>query len=211
MISYCITVYNELEEIKRLLNILNSIKSDDEIVIVQTYKEEIELSEQVFSDIQAFCKNNCDKYSTFHFQNNFAELKNYMTSQASHNYIFNFDADEYMDPNSMLSIREIVTSPDNQSVELYYLPRINIVDNITPEDISKWGWNLNENNWINWPDYQSRIYKNNNIIKWEGLVHERLVNFINHAVFDKDERVAIIHHKTIEKQRKQNELYNNII
>jgi hypothetical protein len=44
-------------------------------------------------------------------------------------------------------------------------------------------------------------------IRWVGDVHERIVGFSSHAIL---EQTPIIHIKDIDRQRKQNELYNQI-
>ena len=36
------------------------------------------------------------------------------------------------------------------------------------------GWNVNDKGWVNWPDYQWRIWKNKPKIKWKNKVHEVL-------------------------------------
>ena len=43
--------------------------------------------------------------------------------------------------------------------------------------MAMWGWNANDNGWINFPDYQMRLYKNDKKIKWTKPVHEQLVGF----------------------------------
>jgi glycosyltransferase involved in cell wall biosynthesis len=210
MIAYCITVYNELEEISRLLSILESVKEpNDEIVIIHTYRDEFEKLSNNYEQIQAICRQHSSDYYNFHFQNNFANLKNYMTSKVSSDqkYIFNFDADETMKPEMLKELRNLLTTED---IDLLYLPRINIVDGLTEEDIQKWKWTIDENGWINWPDYQPRIYKNNGSIKWTSKVHERLEGFKNYGIIEPDSKIAIMHKKHIDKQRMQNALYDQI-
>lgn len=63
---------------------------------------------------------------------------------------------------------------------------------------------------IQWPDPQMRVFKNNGKIKWKNKVHERLVGYSNYAMFPLNPFFAIRHFKTIERQRKQNELYDKI-
>jgi hypothetical protein len=208
MISYCVTVYNEVQELPRLITILNSVKKDkDELVLTQTYKDESEKETENYKFIEKTCQLYSDKYSTFHFQNNFADLKNFITSQASQYYIFNLDADEIMYTHILEELRTEILSMD---LDLYYLPRINTVDGLTEEDIKKWSWNINEKGWVNWPDYQSRIYKNNGQIHWIGAVHERLAGFKSHGAINDDGRIAILHHKNIDRQRSQNSFYDTI-
>ena len=208
MISYCITVYNEAQELSRLLMSIKSAMSDsDEIVIVQTHKNEEEKNSEPYRILKAICEEYGTKYGSFYFENNFADLKNYMNSLASGQYIINLDADETMMPFSLEKLRPSILEND---IDLYFLPRINIVEGITQEDIQKWSWKINERGWINWPDYQPRIYKNNGSIKWVSKVHEHLEGFQTHAMIEADGKIAIVHKKTIEKQRQQNALYDTL-
>ena len=124
-------------------------------------------------------------------------------------YIFQIDADEV--PNELLiqHLPELLElNPDN---DVYLVPRINTVTGLTEEHIKKWGWNVNVMGWVNWPDYQWRIYKNSPEIKWINKVHERLEGFKTYSMLPADtEALSLYHPKTIEKQEKQNELYENI-
>jgi len=63
---------------------------------------------------------------------------------------------------------------------------------------------------INKWDYQTRIYKNNPKIKWEGLVHERIQGVEYYTYLPEVEHWSLYHPKTIEKQEKQNNFYNTI-
>lgn len=208
MISYCITVYNEAQELARLIaSIRPALSHEDEIIIVQTHRDEQEKNSDSYKELKTVCERHATKYGSFHFENNFADLKNYMNSLASEQYIINLDADETMVPFSLEKLRPTILE---NNIDLYYLPRINIVTGITQEDIQKWSWKINERGWINWPDYQPRIYKNNGSIKWVSKVHEYLEGFQTHAMIEADGKIAIVHKKTIDKQRQQNKLYDEI-
>jgi hypothetical protein len=207
-ISYTISVYNESLEINKLLSFLSQeIAPEDEIVVVHTYRNPEEQHEKWFLDIQNICKKYSHKYTNFHFQNNFGAMKNYLSSLASKDFITNFDADEIANRDTIHMWKDIV---ENHPFDLYLIPRINIVDNYTIEDVNKYGWSINENGWINWPDYQPRIYKNYCGIEWVGDVHEQLKNYKQAVALPSQPNLSIIHHKTIEKQRKQNSLYDSI-
>lgn len=60
------------------------------------------------------------------------------------------------------------------------------------------------------PDYQTRLYKNSENIKWEGKVHERIVGHKTQAPFPAEEEWALRHIKEINRQREQNKLYETI-
>lgn len=64
---------------------------------------------------------------------------------------------------------------------------------------------------INSPDYQSRCFKNAEHIRWEGKVHERITGCKTYSHLPPQEELSLYHHKTIDKQEQQNELYESII
>ena len=81
---------------------------------------------------------------------------------------------------------------------------------MTDEHIKKWNWRVNDKKWINWPDYQMRIWKNLPEIKWRNKVHEVLEGHKSFSALPPQEEWALYHPKTIERQENQNEFYNTI-
>lgn len=61
---------------------------------------------------------------------------------------------------------------------------------------------------VNLPDLQSRICKNKPELAWSGKVHERIQGYRTVSVLP--EQFYLQHPKTIEKQEKQNKLYDTI-
>lgn len=61
---------------------------------------------------------------------------------------------------------------------------------------------------INAYDMQGRIYKKG--MSWYGKVHERIIGGQKFSSLPNDEVYCIQHHKTIERQEKQNNLYNTL-
>lgn len=205
MISYAITVKDELQELKTLLKLLLKYKGEeDEIIVVQdiTFNDE---------SIKEFLSNqdNIKKF-TFAFENDFSKLKNFMNSLCSEQWIFNIDADELPHESLLENIHAILEQ--NGNIDAIWIPRINIVNGITEEHIKKWGWTINEKGWINWPnDSQCRIYKNSGKIYWHKPVHEQLTGEIkNIGKLPDVEELSIYHIKSIEKQEKQNSFYLTI-
>ena len=97
----------------------------------------------------------------------------------------------------------------NKEVDLIHVPRINTVSGLTDEHIKKWGWSVNEKGWVNFPDYQGRIYRKK--MSWYGKVHERIIGGQKFATLpNDDEDYCIQHHKEISRQEKQNNFYNTI-
>ncbi len=98
----------------------------------------------------------------------------------------------------------------SSNIDVILTPRINTVEGLTQEHINKWSWNINKNNWINFPDYQWRIYRNTQDIKWINKVHERLDGFKTYASLPSIEEYCLYHHKDIKRQEKQNNYYNTL-
>ena len=96
----------------------------------------------------------------------------------------------------------------NNDVDMYAVPRINTVEGLTQEHINKWGWRVDENGWVNYPDPQTRIIKNKPEIKWENKVHERIVGYSTGAVLPPG--YDLVHPKTIIRQEKQNDFYDKL-
>jgi hypothetical protein len=93
---------------------------------------------------------------------------------------------------------------------VYLVPRINTVEGLTEEHINKWRWNVNEMGWINFPDYQWRIYKNDPKIQWVNKVHERLVGFSTYSLLPAQVEFCLTHAKEISRQESQNAFYDTL-
>lgn len=63
---------------------------------------------------------------------------------------------------------------------------------------------------INFPDYQTRIYRRTDDITWMNKVHERITGYDNFSNFPASDEWCLTHHKTIGKQEKQNDFYDTI-
>jgi hypothetical protein len=98
----------------------------------------------------------------------------------------------------------------NKDVDLFFVPRINTVEGLTETHIRKWGWKVNEKGWVNFPDYQTRIYRRTSEIEWKKKVHETIVGYNTLSVLPMEEDYCIYHHKQIERQEKQNAYYDTI-
>ena len=138
----------------------------------------------------------------------FANWKNILTKACKGDYIFQIDADELPNLTLIKNLPAILESnPDN---EVYLVPRVNTVEGLTSEHINLWRWNVNDKGWVNWPDYQWRIWKNKPEIKWKNKVHEVLSGHKSYAALPSQEELALYHPKDIERQEKQNNYYNTL-
>lgn len=206
-LSYAITACNEVDETIRLVSqLLNYKDANSEIVVLlDTPKAPTELVE--YLELQA----NADHITLIEseFDNDFAQWKNFLNSHCKGEWIFQLDADEYLE-NDLIHNMEVLLDA-NHDKELILVPRINTVEGLTLEHIKRWGWQVNENGWVQFPDMQTRIYKNKpDTIGWVGRVHERIGGFSSYTHLPLDELYCIKHPKTIERQTKQNSYYDTI-
>lgn len=205
-ISYAICTHNEGMYIKNLLNRLCEYKSDnDEIVVVDDYSDDpltLSILEE-FKDKIILYKHSLD--------GDFAKHKNFLISKCTKGDIFVIDADEMLHINMLLTIKEILQL--NPSIDLFYVPRINLVPGIEnrPDLVQKWNWNLDEQNRINFPDYQPRIFKNKKGIEYVNKVHEIITGVSTHSFLPANENdYCILHIKSLERQVFQNDFYNSL-
>ena len=205
-VSYGVTVCNELDEIKRLVPFLHKHKrSEDEICVLL---DKPKASPTLLDHLYRYSSANWITLKESAFQGHFADWKNELTKICSGDYIFQIDADEYPHEYLIESLPEILET--NSQVEAYVIPRVNIVKGLTQDHIAKWGWHVNEKGWVNFPDYQWRIYKNSPDIKWENKVHEVIKGYKTMAQLPAYEDLSLYHPKTIDRQEKQNNYYNTL-
>tara|TARA_E500000331_G_scaffold31151_1_gene26170 strand:+ start:1891 stop:2514 length:624 start_codon:yes stop_codon:yes gene_type:complete len=205
-ISYAITVCNELEEITNLLNFLQTnIKEEDEIVIQY---DESGVTGEVLDYLKLMDKMHSNhKVIGFPLNKDFASFKNNLKSHCSKDYIFQIDADEIPHESLVEVINEVL---DTNPVDVIFLPRVNTVEGLEQSHIDKWKWQVNDKGWVNFPDYQTRIYKNTKDVTWMNKVHERITGYNTVSNFPPEEQWSLYHHKQIDRQEKQNEFYDTI-
>jgi hypothetical protein len=207
-ISYAITVCDELQEIQRLLDFLFKHKREiDEIIVLLDITKS---NNEMISTLRHY-ERHYDNHITIwqdKFQGHFADWKNKLSSYCTGDFIFQIDADEIPHINLMQNLPALLE--ENLNADMIRVPRVNTVEGLTQEHIAKWGWNVNEKGWINWADWQQRIYKNTPEVKWVNKVHEVLDGYKIHGMLPPEEEWALYHPKTINRQIKQNEYYNTL-
>ncbi len=203
-ITYGITVHDEQKELEKLLStLLISIDEDDEVVICVDGNDK-----GVKDTIELYSIDSRVIHYNRKLEEDFAAQKNSVIEKSTGDYIFHLDADEIPNKTLMSQLKTILEIND---VDLIWIPRINTVDGITQDHINMWGWVVTEKGWVNFPDYQSRVLRNRDDIRWERPVHERITGCKTYSHLPPHEELCIYHPKTIEKQEKQNELYSKII
>ena len=204
-ISYAITVCNEIEEIKKLVSFLIANKrEEDEIVILY----DLNGSQEVYDYIDEVDKIVNIFVAKDNFTGHFADWKYKLTLLCKGDYILQIDADEIPNEQFIKGIPYILEI--NQDIDVFRVPRVNTVEGLTPQHIQKWRWNVNEKGWVNFPDYQWRIYKNTSSITWKNKVHEVLEGYQSVTFLPAEEEFCLYHPKTIEKQERQNNYYDTL-
>ena len=213
-LSFLVTAHNEVDELRKLLDQLTEyvIKNGqiDEVVILNDYSD----NPNTIKILEAASKHPFVTLLHHRLNNNFGEHKTVGSRACKNEYIIQLDADEYLHPTLLENLRDIIEA--NPTVELFRVPRVNIVRGMTPDDARKWGWHVSSlpefpgMSIVNWHsgDYQWRIYKNSERIKWTKKLHEVISGASVVTELPKEVELSIIHDKTIERQRAQNEFYN---
>ena len=207
-ISYAITVCNEHKEINKLLTFLFEHKRKQDQVVVHVDKENG--IREVIDICEQYESKPLDEYKLHEhsLNKNFAAYKNYLNKQCDGDWIFQIDADEI--PNEYLIEALPFILEANEDTEAFWVPRVNTVAGITENHIQKWGWRVDDQGWVNFPDWQMRIYRNSEDIYWIKPVHEQLKGYTKFANLPAEEKFALYHPKDIGRQEKQNQLYETI-
>jgi len=206
-ITYAVTVCNELDEITRLVNFLHPrIQKEDEILIQYDTDG---ATEQVINYLRIIGELHQNiNIINFPLNRDFASFKNNLKNHSNGIFILQLDADEIPSEFLIENMHDLIES--NLDIDLFFVPRVNTVDGLTEEHIQKWGWNVNEKGYVNWPDLQTRLYRRTSEIEWDGKVHERIKGYNTLTILPLEENYAIYHPKGIERQTKQNEFYDTI-
>lgn len=203
-ISYAIPVCNEDKELDRLLNQLAKAKTEEDEVVVQC--DLGNTTPEVYKVLDKYA--NKIKVVQFPLKGNFAAFKNNLKANCKGAWIFQIDADEYLNESFLYSLPFILSG--NPGVDLFLVPRINTVEGLTQEHINKWQWRVDEKGWVNFPDYQTRILQNSPKINWASKVHEVLTGHSNYVMLPAEENYCLYHPKEIARQERQNAYYASI-
>ena len=207
-ISYGITVHKEADELSRLLDILiHKTDEEDEIVIcvdgeddgvrfvLDSWLAQYGHLEGPYKPMKIYQRK---------LNKDFAAQKNSVIENSIGDYIFHIDADEYPNENLLLNLKTILEVND---VDLIWIPRVNTVEGFTDEDVQRWGWRIDEKGWVNYPDYQARVFRNDENIRWVRPLHEFIDGCKTYAHLPPHEELSLYHPKTKEKQEQQNKFY----
>jgi len=192
-VSYTIQVCNESRELFSLVNFLLKVKdSEDDVTVIVDSRNKTDKVARVLDHFR-------DRVAVYERPfDNFVDNSNFHIEKATGDYIFGLDADEMPQEALIRNFKRAITETD---ADVIWIPRINIHPGGTQEFFQKYKFHVNENGWINWPDYQGRIYKRNGVIKWgHDAIHTKLVGTTKSIQLQPAPHLAMWHIKSIEKQ-----------
>jgi glycosyltransferase involved in cell wall biosynthesis len=208
-ISYGVTVCDESEELFNLLSYLyDKIDENDEVIVLRDMSKTNNIVTKTIVHFHEKFKYQMISLD-FSLNGDFATFKNKLIEHASGDYLFQIDADEIPHQFLIENIKPVLKV--NSTIDCFYIPRVNKVEGITLEHIQKWRWNVDEEQRINFPDPQMRLFRLGKDIKWKNKVHEVLEGQSTFSTLPYDtEDFCLYHIKSIEKQEKQNKFYETI-
>ncbi len=207
-VTYAITVCNELTEITTLIDFLKDKIGNEDEILIQYDSDSATDAVKSYLNIISQLHNSKIRVIGFPLNNDFASYKNNLKNHANGIFIFQIDADEVPSEYIVENIHDFLEA--NKEVDLFFIPRINTVNGLTESHIKKWRWQVNDKGWVNFPDYQTRLYRRTSEIEWQGKVHERIVGYNTLSVLPAEEQFCLYHHKQIERQERQNDYYETI-
>ena len=209
-ISYAIPVCNEHVELEKLLSFLIKHIDENDEIVVQCDKGNT--TPEVYKVLDLFKApvglKDPLKVIEFPLNGDFASFKNNLKEHCTGDWIFQIDADELPHESLITNLKPLLEL--NPTTELFLVPRVNTVEGLTQAHINKWRWNVNEKNWVNWPDYQTRIIQNSSKIQWASKVHEVIVGFSTKGALPMEEEWCVYHPKDIKRQEAQNNFYDTL-
>ena len=129
----------------------------------------------------------------------FSAQRNYAMDLAFTEWVLFIDADERPHPRLITLARAHLPRFVEKDANIIAFPRINTIENADQELLSRMNMHANEDGWIDWPDYQTRLIRRQTGIRWRGRVHEKALGS-RIALAPAKEDWALFHPKTASGQ-----------
>ena len=185
--SVCMISYNDEECIRDTMENVSPYITDDFVI---TDGGSTDKTLDIINEYDA-------KVISKKWEYNFEIQKNSSLEQANQEWRVWIDADETYEPLFWNQLSWYIRDGELRGVDCINVPRINTVDGLTKEFADKQAWNLSYFDWVNYPDYQQRIFKSH--CKFAGRTHERIINVKKDAALV---GAHCLHPKTLERQIK---------
>lgn len=191
-LTYTIQVCNESRELYSLLNFLSKVIDDEDEINVVVDSNRV--TDKVRCVLEHFMKRINVHERPF---DNFKANSDFHIEKATGDYIFHIDADEMPQELLIKNLKNIIKESGS---EVIAVPRINIDPGYTQAFLDRCKYNINEFGWINWPDFQTRIFKKCDHIKWTDEMHTKLSGTNKFVAIKAEPKLAMWHIKSIEKE-----------
>ena len=184
--SVCMITYNDEECVRKTMENVQPYITDDFVIT------DGGSTDKTLSIIEEY------KPNLLHnkWPDNFEIQKNHSLEHANQDWRIWIDADETYDPIFWNQLAWYIRDANSRGVDCINVPRINTVEGVTQEFADQNGWNLSYFNWVNYPDYQQRIFRKH--CKFAGRTHERIINVKKDAALV---GVHCVHPKTLDRQK----------
>ena len=205
-LSYAVLLYNERETFTKLVEQLYRHPHSFEIRVVLDGGD---------PEMRTLLESYAKTHSNFYFyeralNKNFSAQRNFIGAQCQGQYIVRLDADELMPVYFLENSDEILDMFDRKQIDVVRMPRINDVGLSVSDEVKKRERiEVNDRGWANFPDMQTKIYKNTPDMKWIYSVQEHLMGWSEIYDFPPKEQYAIWHHKPAEKLVHSNSFYRS--
>jgi hypothetical protein len=191
-LTYSVQVCNESRELFSLLHFLTKVIDDEDVihVVVDTVRktEKVQAVLEHFKDTIVVFERPFDtfyKNGTFHIEN------------AVGDYVFGLDADEMPQELLIKNIKKII---EESGADIIGIPRINIHPGSTETFLRQSNFHVNDVGWINWPDFQMRVFRACDYIRLTDEVHTKLTGSDKIVTLQPNPKVALWHIKSVDKQ-----------
>jgi hypothetical protein len=186
-ISFGILACNEYIELDTLLEHLTNciINTDNEIVIV-TDKDNT--SKEVNDVIDKYIRKSYDNGVTYliHYYSqslnkDFSQQRNYLNCLCNGDYIFQIDSDEMISKEFIDYLPTMLEA--NLNVDVFDVPRINIVKHLELDDVVRWGWHISKHDKYIVTDNINNLYpKELELLKVYNLIINAFYDEITYSI-----------------------------
>jgi glycosyltransferase involved in cell wall biosynthesis len=197
LVSFAILTHNETGTLSRLLESLAGVP-ETEVRIVDDFSDPPTLA-----IIDGFVRRNTNIHLYRRaLRKNFAAQRNFVAEKCLGRYIGRIDADETLPRFFIENLKKIVEDLEAGDFDAAAFPRINLLGEEAGESFIKeftaaYGrFELNDKGWLNFPDFQIKLYRNAPHLKFRYIVHEILLGINKLYRFPAEEKYALIHHKS---------------
>lgn len=193
-------VCNESKDIFSLISFLKKVKDPEDEINILVDSEHV--TSQVLRVLEHFQDDIVRNERPF--DGNFSAQRNYHLTKCSGDYIFIIDPDEMPQEFLIKNIKNVITETGS---DLVFVPRMNLHPGYTQEWLNKFGFKVNEVGWVNWPDYQGRVFKRG--LEYKNELHEQVTGSSKHVAVKPDPNMGLWHIKSVEKQNNRWDHENN--